>query len=72
MKRFDCRRSNCYGMQECENGDYILYDDHEFYVAEVERLQCIIREFCAGQEFADKSWKEQKHIKTLFEEAGQM
>ncbi len=39
---------------------------------EVERLQCIIREFCAGQEFADKLWKEQKHIKTLFEEAGQM
>ena len=39
---------------------------------EVDRLQCIIREFCAGQEFADKLWKEQKHIKTLFEEAGQM
>ena len=38
----------------------------------VERLTDIIREFCAGQEFADKAWKKQKHIKTLFDEAGQM
>jgi hypothetical protein len=31
------------------------------------RLREVIREFCNGQAWADKAWKEQPHIKALFD-----
>ena len=39
-------------------------------IAELDRLRDMIREFCAGQEFADPAWRKQKHIKPLFDECG--
>ena len=36
---------------------------------EIERLNKIIRDFCAKEDWAVERWKNQEHIKPLFDEA---
>ena len=39
MRRYDCRRSDCCGMEKCDDGDYIHFEDHEFEIKKLEDNQ---------------------------------
>lgn len=45
-----------------------LAEDNAQLKEEIERLQGLIDNFCESQEWAVDSWKNQKHIKPLFDE----
>ena len=42
-----------------------------FYARENDRLRGIIMAFCSGQQWADHAWKDQAHVKPLFDVANE-
>ena len=61
--------AQCGGVDAYKKSPFSMKKEIVRLDAEADRLKGIIREFCAGQEFADKAWREQKHVKPLFDEA---
>lgn len=41
VQRYDCARSDCYGMERCEDGDYVLSEDYEKLLDQLARMQAV-------------------------------